>query len=140
MGSHVNYSLSVCMIDQLQQTVSYKRVLPEGNYTAASITVVDLCGQRSKPSELILTNITMDLLLVSNVPTSDTEQSQVTAIGAGLGVTLGVVTIVMVASIITVIILAFYVHSYRKGAAATYSQQAVSRGVAKIYRKGGLSI
>ena len=75
VGSHINFSLSVCMIDQLQQMVSYKHVVPEGNYTAASITAVDLCGQRSKPPEVILTNITMDLLLVSNVPTSDTEQS-----------------------------------------------------------------
>ena len=94
-------------------------MLPEGNYTAASITAVSLCGQRSEPLELILTNITMDLL-VSNVATSDinTQQNQVVAVGAGLGVTLGVVTIVMVASIITVtvIILAFCVHSHRKGA------------------------
>ena len=87
VGSHVNFSLSVCMIDQLQQMVSYKHMVPEGNYTAASITAVDLCGQRSEPPEVILTNITMDLLLVSNVPTSDTEQSQVIAVGAGLGVT-----------------------------------------------------
>ena len=97
VGSHINYSLSVCMIDQLQQIVSYKHVLQEGNYTTASITAVDLCGQRSEPSELILTNITMNLL-VSNVATSDidTQQNQVIAVGAGLGVTLGVVTIIMV--------------------------------------------
>ena len=111
VGTHVNNTLKlpVGMIDQPLQRV----VLSEGNYTAASIIAVDLCGQRSEPSELILTNITMDLLLVSNVPTGDTERSQVIAVGVGLGVTLGVVTIVMVASIITVIILALYVHSHR---------------------------
>ena len=109
VGTHVNNTLKlpVGMIDQPLQRV----VLSEGNYTAASIIAVDLCGQRSAPSELILTNTTTDS--VSNMPTSDTQKSRVVAIGTGLGVTLSVVTIVMVASIITVIILALYVHSHR---------------------------
>jgi hypothetical protein len=40
-----------------QQTFSSKLVLPEGNYTAVRITVVDLCEQRSEPSQIMLSNI-----------------------------------------------------------------------------------
>ena len=90
VGTHVNNTLKlpVGMTDQPLQRV----VLSEGNYTTASIIAVDLCGQRSAPSELILTNTTRD-----SVSNSDTQKSRVVAIGTGLGVTLSVVTIVMVA-------------------------------------------
>ena len=105
VGSHVNNTLSVCMIDQPQQTVSYKYVLPEGNYTAASITAVDLCGKRSAPSELILKNIDPDTII-----DVATQQSQSRAVGAGLGAALGVTLIIVVALIIAVIIIRIRCH------------------------------
>ena len=40
-----------------QQTFSFKYVLSEGNYTAVRITVIDLCEQRSEPSQIMLSNI-----------------------------------------------------------------------------------
>ena len=40
-----------------QQAFSFKYVLSEGNYTAVRITVVDLCEQRSEPSQIMLSNI-----------------------------------------------------------------------------------
>ena len=100
VGTHTNNTLKLS-IDLPLQRVSYTQdlVVSEGNYAIASITAVGLCGQRSAPSELILTNIT-----VSNVPTSDTQQSQVTctAVEVGLGVTLGV-TVVGIIIMITLI-------------------------------------
>ena len=50
VGTHTNSTMSVCMTGQSQQTLPYMSVLSEGNYTAVSITAVDCCGQRSKPS------------------------------------------------------------------------------------------
>ena len=38
-------------------SLPYKFVLPEGNFTTVSVTAVDVCGQRSEPSESAL-NIT----------------------------------------------------------------------------------
>lgn len=40
-----------------QQKFSSKYVLPEGNYTAVRIMAVDLCEQRSEPSQVMLSNI-----------------------------------------------------------------------------------
>jgi hypothetical protein len=40
-----------------QQTFSSKYVLSEGNYTAVRITAVDVCEQRSEPSQIMLSNI-----------------------------------------------------------------------------------
>ena len=110
VGTHTNNTLKLS-IDLPLQRVSYTQdlVVSEGNYAIASITAVGLCGQRSAPTELILTNIT-----VSNVPTSDTQQSQVTCIAdkAGLSVPLGVVGIIMITLII--ILLCLCVRNHRK--------------------------
>ena len=54
-----------------QQTFSFKYVLLEGNYTAVRITVVDLCEQRSEPSQIMLNNI-------GTVPNTCTSESVVT--------------------------------------------------------------
>ena len=54
-----------------QQTFSFKYVLSEGNYTAVRITVVDLCEQRSEPSQIMLNNI-------GTVPNTCTSESVVT--------------------------------------------------------------
>jgi hypothetical protein len=40
-----------------EQIFSFKYVLSEGNYTAVRITVIDLCEQRSEPSQIMLSNI-----------------------------------------------------------------------------------
>ncbi|MCG8626819.1 MAG: hypothetical protein MJE68_33060 [Proteobacteria bacterium] len=54
-----------------QQTFSFKYVLSEGNYTAVRITVVDLCEQKSEPSQIMLDNIV-------TVPNTCTSESVVT--------------------------------------------------------------
>lgn len=109
IGTHSNSTIPVGAINQSSQTVSYKYVLSEGNYTAASITAIDLCGQRSETISLILTNTTSTdhLDTVLNVATSDTQQSQITAIGAGIGIPLG---IIVVALLVILIILAIKVY------------------------------
>ena len=98
MGSYVNNTMSVRMIDQPLQTISYKHVLSEGNYTAASITAVDLCGQRSAPTQFELTNTTAIHVSFPGVDRNDAQQSNSSvAVGAVLGVLLCVITIIAAA-------------------------------------------
>ena len=52
-----------------QQSISSEYVLSEGKYTAVRITVIDLCEQRSEPSQIILSNID-DPLSVEAVATT----------------------------------------------------------------------
>ena len=54
-----------------QQTFSSEYVLPGGNYTAVRITAIDLCEQRSDPSQIMLNNI-------ATVPNTCTSESVVT--------------------------------------------------------------
>ena len=89
--------MSVCTTDQAQslQTLSYKYVLSEGNYTAASITAVDLCGQKSEPTQLELTNATTNDICASNVDISDAV-----VVGVCVGVLVVLAAIVIALSII----------------------------------------
>ena len=105
MGTHTNSTMSICMADQSEQKLmlSFKYVLSEGNYTAASITAVDLCGQRSTPTQLNLTSMTKIDIGTSNMDTSDSNSS--VALGAGLGVPLGVIIITAIALSVALIIL-----------------------------------
>ena len=54
-----------------QQTFSSEYVLSEGNYTAAIITVVDLCEQRSEPSQIMLNNIDNPLCIGTVTTTTE---------------------------------------------------------------------
>ena len=88
--------MSMHMTDHVQspQTLSYKYVLSERNYTTASITAVDLCGQRSEPTQLELTNATTINICASSV--GSRESRSTVAIGAGsVGVTLTVIIIAL---------------------------------------------
>jgi hypothetical protein len=59
-----------------QQTFSSKYVLSEGNYTAVRVTAVDLCEQRSDPSQIMLSNINNSVSIgtVATTPESITNQ------------------------------------------------------------------
>ena len=80
VGTHTNNTVSTHVIDHAQslQVLSYKYnvMLSEANYTAASITAVDLCGQRSEPTQLELTNATTNDICASSVDTSGAQQSE----------------------------------------------------------------
>ena len=88
--------MSVHMTDQSMQTLSYKFVLSEGNYTAVSIMVVDLCGQISKPSLLELRNATTISDSPINPAINDMNQNRAN-VG---GLTAGVVIMTVVASVL----------------------------------------
>ena len=88
IGTHTNSTMSVCMTDQSLQTLSYKFVLSEGNYTAASITAVDLCGQKSEPSLLELKNATTTI--------SDMSQSRATIGGLIAGVVILAIVVIII--------------------------------------------
>ena len=94
-----------------QQTFSFKYVLSEGNYTAVRITVVDLCEQRSEPSQIMLNNI-------GTVPNTCTSESVVTPCAQTdelndnmqhtiniilIGIFVPVIVLIIIASIIIVV-------------------------------------
>ena len=82
MGTHTNSTILMRMTDQSLQMLSYKYVLSEANYTAASITAVDLCGQRSEPSLVEFVNSTIN----SDPITGNMRQDNFVAVVGSLGV------------------------------------------------------
>ena len=114
MGTHSNDTIiTECMTstNQALEVLSYKYVLSEGNYTSVSIIAVDICGERSEPIQVLLTNTTT-VSVRSNTATSDTQQS-VAVTGAVLGVLLSISVVIAAALLITVIILAIRVHHHQ---------------------------
>ena len=87
MGTHSNNTIiTECMTstDQALEVLSYKYVLSEGNYTSVSIIAVDICGERSEPTQVLLTNTTT----VSVRSNTATQQS--------VAITLGVLLLISV--------------------------------------------
>ena len=112
--------------DASQQTLSYKYVISEGNYTAVSITAVDLCGQRSKSSQVKLSNIEIPLIqgiiatnttTCSTIPTSDSvdsdKQGTIDILAGVLALTIAMIIAI---SIIFIAILICIVRRNRGGA------------------------
>lgn len=77
-----------------RQTLSYKYAVLDGNYTAASITAVDMCGQRSDASEFQLTSV---INTVTNPGSSDGKNTQ-----REVYILAGILTVVIVVFIIFV--------------------------------------
>ena len=103
MGTHTNSTVSVRVADQSQQMLSYKWVLSEGNYTAASITAVDLCGQRNEPFLIELVTAT-----ISN-PITDTSDNIMQSGANTTGLTAGVAVMTVVACVSLGVIIAMIV-------------------------------
>ena len=95
IGTHPNKT--TCRIVRMTDQ-SFPIVLPEGNYTAANITAVDLCGQRSEPAPLELINMTTQSTIISNRTITDncTDSGVCAGLGSGMAVVLliaiGVIT------------------------------------------------
>ena len=90
LRNHSNGTNNSIRVAASSQTLSYKYSVLDGNYTAASIVAVDLCGQRSEASEFQL----MPVAGGGN-PDHDGQKSSTAGILAG----------VIVATIVTVIII-----------------------------------
>lgn len=102
MGTHTNSTMSMCMTDPSLPMFSYKYVLSEGNYTAASITAVDLCGQRSEPSLVELMNATINF---SDPATSNMRQDNCMA-AVGSLIVFVAITIVESVALGTILVIA----------------------------------
>ena len=102
-----------------QQTFSSRYVLPEGNYsnTAVKITAVDLCEQRSEPSQAMLSNINNPLIvygttsLVATVTTSiinpelDELNNTIKNKQRTIDIVAGILALFVIAVIITIIVI-----------------------------------
>ena len=78
-------------------------MLSEGNYTAASIIAVDLCGQQNKPSLLKLNTTTISDSQTS-LAISDMSQSRANVGGLTAGVVIMTVVICVLGIILVVLI------------------------------------
>ena len=96
IGTHTNSTMSTRKTDQSLQTMSFKYVLSEGNYTAASITAVDLCEQKSDLSLVELMNVTIVQVNFSDMAISDTRQNSCVAAVGGIS---GIAAITIIAAL-----------------------------------------
>ena len=95
-----------------QQTFSFKYVLLEGNYTAVRITVVDLCGQRSDPSQIMLNNIgtvpntcTSESVVTPCAQTDELNDNMQHTINILIGIFVPVIVLIIIALIIIIVVL-----------------------------------
>jgi hypothetical protein len=72
LRNHSDENLKSVRVSASRQTISYKyAVSNSGNYTRASITAVDLCGQRSEASEFQLMAVTDSSVTIVNAESND---------------------------------------------------------------------
>ena len=96
IGTHTNSTKTVHTGTDSQQTFSHKQVVSEGNYTAASITAVDVCGQRSEPSYFVLNAI---------VGSTTTPNPFITArfLGGTIGTGMALLLIILLCLVIVIV-------------------------------------
>ena len=105
------------------QTLSFKYVLSEGSYTAASITAVDLCGQRSEPFDLeLMVNNTNRGLTTSTM--CDLKKSTVDGLAGALALVIAIIIALFIV-IITIIVICKCKNINHKGRRATISQNYI---------------
>ena len=71
-------------------SLPYMFVLPKGDFTRASVTAVDMCGQRSEPAEIKLVNVTTPADVSPGPNICGIEMKQLENKVTGLGSTLGI--------------------------------------------------
>ena len=86
-------------------TPSYKYTVLEGNYTAVSITAVDLCGQRSEPSQVKLMVNIANKTVINSIP-YDWQKSTMDGLIGGLAAAIAVI-IVFCIVIVTIVVIKF---------------------------------
>jgi hypothetical protein len=87
-----------------RQTLSYKyTVSNSGNYTRASITAVDLCGQRSEASEFQLMVVTDSS--VTNAESNDRYQQTIDILAGVLALAIAIIIVLCIVFISAIIII-----------------------------------
>ena len=88
-----------------RQTLSYKYAVSDsGNYTAASITAVDLCGQRSEASEFQLIPVTYSNGSITNPESNDHDGQKSNTVYILAGIFTAAIAIIIIAIYILSII------------------------------------
>ena len=105
IGSHLNNTLLLQIpSDTLPQTFSYNFGIPETNYSAVSVTAVDVCGQRGESSESALNHLTLP---TGSMPSfSNCKQTEIC-----IGVTVPLIIILL---LVTMLLLGVSIGKVRK--------------------------
>ena len=92
IGSHTNYTVTLDRLTSLQ-TYLYSFGVSEANYSAVSVTAVDVCGQTSES----LLNLTSSVEILSTLCTcQNSQQSEVIGLSAMLAVVVVIATFLAV--------------------------------------------